>query len=89
MPIPNSAANDVVSDNWPLDGSKTLDMYFLKARAATLDIAAMLDRLSRSEQACGVVGDIRKDNLRVALRILTDAEEDKARRIQEIFSIKG
>lgn len=89
MPISNSAANDVVSEHLPLDGRKTLDMYFLKARAATLDIAAMLDRLSRSEQACGAIGDIRKDKLRMALRILTDTEEDKARRIQEIFSVKG
>ncbi len=70
-------------------GGQVLDLYFLKARAATLDIAAMLDRLSRAEALCGPHADERKDRLQAALHILTDSAGDKARRIQEAYSVKG
>jgi hypothetical protein len=73
----------------PLSGARVLELYFLKARAASLDIAAMLDRLARAEQALGPVNDERKMRLKSALEVLTDEAGDKARRIQEIFSIKG
>ncbi len=69
-----------------LNGGQVLDGYFLKSRAAMLDIAAMLDRLSRGEQSGGAINDDRKRQLRAALAILNDAEGAKARRIQEIFS---
>ena len=73
----------------PLSAGRVLDLYFLKARAASLDIAAMLDRLSRAEQSPGPVNDERKVRLKSALQVLADEAGDKARRIQEIFSIKG
>ncbi|MGC8560026.1 MAG: hypothetical protein ACP5O1_05035 [Phycisphaerae bacterium] len=73
----------------PLGGGRVLELYFLKARAASLDIAAMLDRLARAEQTLGPVNDERKTRLKSALDVLADDGGDKARRIQEIFSIKG
>lgn len=72
-----------------LTGAQVMDLYFLKARAASLDLAAMLDRLQRAEKAGGRVDDVRKERLISALLVLTDEAGDKARRIQEIFSIKG
>lgn len=85
----NVSTHTPASTPAPQTDGKILDLYFLKARAATLDIAAMLDRLARAEEAGGPHADDRKDKLHAALCILTDSAGDKARRIQEAYSIKG
>jgi len=83
------ATDNAKSSAPPLGDVKVLELYFLKARAAALDIAAMLDRLSRAEEFSGVHADDRRDRLQAVLRILTDSEGDKARRVQETLSVKG
>lgn len=70
-----------------LTPEKVFDLFFLDMRARALDLAAGLDRIARSErQYRQTLHDPRFDQLRSALRILTDDTDDKARRLQMCFS---
>jgi hypothetical protein len=59
-----------------------LDLYFLEGRAKLLDLAALLDRLSRAPGD----DDFRVRSMQAALRVLTDGEPDKAKRVLMTFS---
>ena len=68
----------------PLDALEMLDREFLEIRARLLQVAASLDRLARAEG--NVAGDKRLEQLAAALKILADSGDDRAERIQLVFS---
>ena len=61
-----------------------LDREFLDVRSKLLLVAASLDRLDRAEG--NVERDPRRRGLAEALDILSDGKEDRAERIQMLFS---
>jgi hypothetical protein len=71
----------------PLPAAKVLEAYFLEARAKLLDVAAMLDRMGRGEEAGNVENDPRLARIRQALEVLLDQSGGRAERIQKIFSL--
>ncbi len=68
----------------PLDAPEVLDREFLEIRARVLQIAASLDRLARAEG--NVSGDKRLEQLAAALEILAGGGQDRAEKIQLVFS---
>ena len=72
----------------PLPATKALDNYFFEARCKLLDIAAILDRINRGQDAGEVLGnDPRLEKIRKALEVLLDQSGGRAERIQQIFSL--
>ncbi len=71
----------------PLAAKQALDSYFLEARCKILDLAALLDRISRGKNAASVSDDPRLDRVRQALEVLHDQSGGRAERIQQIFSL--
>ncbi len=71
----------------PLPSRAALDAYFLEARSKLLDLAAILDRISRGTGSAEVDGDARLERIRQALEVLHDESEGRAERIQQIFSL--
>ena len=69
----------------PLPAAKVLDAYFLEARSKLLDLAAVLDRIDRGDEA--EADDPRVERIRQALAVLANATGDRAERIQMIFSL--
>lgn len=69
----------------PLSHVAALDLYFAEHRAKLLDIAAFLDRLDRAS-AKQSQEDFRLFAFHQALRILSDGEPQRARRILEVLS---
>ena len=67
---------------------ETLDIYFLEMRARLLEIAATLDRIDRSARPEEVVADSRLVFVREALAVLQSAGPERARRIEELYSLK-
>ncbi len=67
---------------------ETLDIYFLEVRARLLEIAATLDRIDRSARPEEVVADSRLAFVREALAVLQSAGPERARRIEELYSLK-
>lgn len=67
----------------PLARGTVLDLYFLEHRAKLLDLAAFLDRLDRATVGAP---DFRETAFRDALKILSEAEPSRARRILERLS---
>lgn len=72
----------------PLTAPKALDVHFLEARARLLDLAAILDRIGRGEDASAIAADPRLVRIRQALDVLRDSEGSRAERIQQIFSLE-
>lgn len=70
----------------PLPAPKALDAYFHEARSKLLDVAAILDRLDRGQDATAAANDPRVAKLRQALQALLDGG-DRAERVQQIFSL--
>lgn len=68
----------------PRTKQTVLDEEFLPLRAKILEIAAGLDRLDRADGATG--GDPRRERLKQALRLLLDADDRRAERVQLLFS---
>ena len=66
----------------PIGKQQVLDSYFLEHRAKLLDLAAFLDRYDRAEGE----GDFRIDAIRDSIKILSDTEAGRARRVQESLS---
>lgn len=66
----------------PIDKRQVLDLYFLEHRAKLLDLAAFLDRYDR---AAGQ-GDFRIDAIRESIKILSESDPGRARRVQESLS---
>ena len=73
----------------PLPADRVLDQFFLDARARLLDLAAILDRIGRGENAESVAGaDPRVAKLEEALEVLQSDAPNKAELIQKLFSLE-
>jgi hypothetical protein len=68
----------------PLSAKAALDQFFLDTRCRVLDLAAAFDRLDRGQG--DVSADPRLAKLRAALEILLGPGDDRAERVQQIFS---
>jgi hypothetical protein len=71
----------------PLPASRALEQYFLDARCRLLDVAAILDRIDRGNDADVVVSDPRMQKIRRALEVLLNSNGGRAEQIQQIFSL--
>lgn len=71
----------------PLPAGQALDSYFLEARSKLLDLAAILDRIGRGQDAASAERDPRLAKVRQALEVLHDQSGGRAERIQQIFSL--
>jgi hypothetical protein len=71
----------------PLPSAKALDGYFLEARSKLLDLAGILDRIGRGQNAAAADADPRLEKIRQALEVLQDRSGGRAERIQKIFSL--
>ncbi|MEM7228238.1 MAG: hypothetical protein AAF432_05405 [Planctomycetota bacterium] len=69
-----------------LERSTAIGMYFMEHRAKLLDIAAFLDRLDRTRDDLDGYTDFRMAAFEQALRVLSDGEPERARRVLEVFS---
>ena len=70
----------------PLPARTALDTYFLEARSRLLDLAAILDRISRGS-GLAAENDPRLAKVRQALEVLHDQNGGRAERIQHLFSL--
>ncbi|MBS0266134.1 MAG: hypothetical protein JSS02_29665 [Planctomycetes bacterium] len=70
----------------PLTAPAVLDRVYLEVRCKLLDIAASLDRISRSEGAGTAEADPRMAQLLRGLEILGQGGTDRAEQIQMLFS---
>lgn len=71
----------------PLPAAKALESFFLEARCKILDLAAILDRIQRGQDAAGLAADPRLEKIAQALEVLQDQSGARAERIQQIFSL--
>ena len=73
----------------PLNAEELLDQEFLVVRAKILEIAAALDRLDRGagDSDNHPRKDSRTEKLRRGLEALLSHEQNRAERIQQIFSL--
>ena len=72
----------------PLSAPRALDQYFLEARSKLLDLAAILDRIGRGENADAATTDARVARIDKALEVLRSEAPNKAELIQQIFSLE-
>jgi hypothetical protein len=66
--------------------SQVLDRHYLEIRCGLLDLAAALDRVTRSDGWAALSTDPRLDLVRQGIRILASDGTDRAERIQLLFS---
>jgi len=66
--------------------SQVLERHYLEVRCGLLDLAAALDRISRSDGSAAVSADSRLDLIRQGIKILSSDGTDRAERIQLLFS---
>jgi hypothetical protein len=71
----------------PLPASRALEQYFLDARCRLLDVAAILDRIDRGNDASAATADPRMKKIRRALEVLLNGNGRRAELIQLIFSL--
>ena len=73
----------------PLPANKALEQFFFEARCKLLDIAGILDRINRGQDAGEILAsDPRIEKIRKALEVLHDQSGGRAERIQQIFSLE-
>jgi hypothetical protein len=65
---------------------QVLDRHYLEIRCGLLDLAAALDRMERSDGFSQTMQDPRLAKLREGLQILLTPGDDRAERIQLLFS---
>jgi len=65
---------------------QVLDRHFLEIRCGLLDLAAALDRIERSDAFDSVRRDARLAQIREAIGILSGDGNDRAERLQMLFS---
>jgi len=65
---------------------QVLDRHYLEIRCGILDLAAALDRISRSDRAQDVANDPRMALIQQAIQIVESNGTDRAERIQLLFS---
>jgi len=63
-----------------------LERHFLELRCTLLDMAAAFDRMERAGEFAAIAGDPRLAKLREGLKILQSSGDDRAERIQMLFS---
>jgi hypothetical protein len=68
----------------PLTAPDILNREFLEIRSKVLELAAAFDRLDRADGT--VADDARTTRLREALSVVLGREEDRAEKVQMIFS---
>jgi hypothetical protein len=66
--------------------SAILERHYLELRCILLDMAAAFDRMERSGEFQAVANDPRLMKLREGLKILQSTGDDRAERIQMLFS---
>ncbi len=71
-----------------LPATRALEQYFLEARCKLLDLAAILDRVGRGENAAAADVDPRTAKIGKALEVLASDSPNKAELIQQIFSLE-
>jgi hypothetical protein len=69
-----------------MTAQQTLDRHFLEIRCGLLDVAAALDRVERSGGAREALVDPRMQDIRQAIEILGSEGDDRAERLQLLFS---
>ena len=67
-----------------MNAKSALDVFYLEARSKILDLAAILDRIDRGG---GVGSDARMSLIRRATEVLLTDGDDRAERIQTVFSL--
>ena len=70
----------------PQTARQILDRHYLEIRSKILDLAASLDRLDRTEDASTLRDDPRLAKLRSGIELLLAAGNDRAERVQMLFS---
>lgn len=75
-----------MSHSCPMSAKETIDRYFLKNRAALLEIAAFLDRIDRSESSEEGAYDFRLIAFKKALRSLVFADKNRTKNIHLALS---
>lgn len=65
---------------------QVLDRHYLEIRSGLLDVAAALDRIERSDGFNAAREDVRLNLIRQAIEILSTGGNDRAERIQLLFS---
>jgi hypothetical protein len=71
----------------PLAAPRVLDQFFLEARSKLLDLAGILDRLDRGDDAKAAAADPRVERIRQALLTLLEQGAGRAERVQQLFSL--
>lgn len=71
----------------PLPAGKALDTFFLEARSKILDLAAILDRIGRGKDSAGLADDVRLRRIAEAVELLRSPSDDRAERVQQVFSL--
>ena len=72
-----------------MNANPFLDRHYLDVRARILDIAATLDRIERAEpDAEASTADPRLVQLRRGIEILLQDQRDRARQVQQLFSLE-
>lgn len=69
----------------PLSARETLDREFLEIRAGLLRIAASLDRMDRGDGS--IADDPRRTQLLQAIKILEAPDQNRAEKLQMLFSL--
>ena len=69
----------------PMTARETLDRYFLDMRARLIDLGATLDRIGRAEGSAA--DDPRITQIHQALEILAAVSNDRAEKLQLLFSL--
>ena len=72
----------------PLAADQALAAYFLEARSKILDLAAILDRVRRGDEAAQAAADPRLERVAQALQILSADGAGKAEAVQHVFSLE-
>lgn len=70
----------------PQTARQILDRHYLEIRSKILDLAASLDRLDRTEDASTLQDDPRLAKLRSGIELLLTPRNDRAERVQMLFS---
>lgn len=65
---------------------QVLDRHYLELRCGLLDLAAALDRISRSENSASTATDPRMALIQQGLKIVASEGTDRAERLQLLFS---
>ncbi len=81
-----SAQKPGVTMNDQRDVSKILDADFLAIRHAILDVAAGLDRLDRGLNSNSLAAEPRRQQLLLALEVLSEKEAGRTEQVQMVFS---